>query len=112
MTSQGSTISTAAVEHARQQWEEGHQRLQSSARDRSVYERLYAQVDSLLDELRKRVGQTFTLEQLATVYAGAERWSRDAALAGAPETARPGDLTTVEDAAFHLYARGAVDYVP
>ena len=66
----------------------------------------------LLDELRKRVGQTFTLEQLATVYADAERWSRDAAFAGAPETARPEDVATVEDAAFHLYARGAVDYVP
>jgi hypothetical protein len=107
-----SAISSAAVEHARQQWEEGHRRLESRANDRVVYERLHAQVDSLLDELRKRVGQTFTLEQLAGVYAGAERWSRDAAVAGAPETARPGDLATVEDAAFHLYARGAVDYVP
>jgi hypothetical protein len=112
MTSWGSAMSTAAVEHARQQWEEGHRRLESRANDRAVYERLHAQVDSLLDELRKRVGQTFTLEQLAGVYAGAERWSRDAAVAGAPETARPGDLATVEDAAFHLYARGAVDYVP
>jgi hypothetical protein len=112
MTSWGSAMSTAAVEHARQQWEEGHRRLESRANDRVVYERLHAQVESLLDELRKRVGQTFTLEQLAGVYAGAERWSRDAAVAGAPETARPGDLATVEDAAFHLYARGAVDYVP
>jgi cobyrinic acid a,c-diamide synthase len=108
----GPAISSAAVEHARQQWEEGHRRLESRARERPVYERLHAQVDSLLDELRKRVGQTFTLEQLATVYADAERWSRDAALAGAPETARPEDVATVEDAAFHLYARGAVDYVP
>jgi hypothetical protein len=112
MTSWGSAMSTAAVEHARQQWEEGHRRLESRANDRVVYERLHAQVDSLLDELRKRVGQTFTLEQLAGVYAGAERWSRDAAVAGAPETARPEDLATVEDASFHLYARGAVDYVP
>jgi hypothetical protein len=108
----GPAISSAAVEHSRQQWEEGHRRLEARAGERPVYERLHAQVDSLLDELRKRVGQTFTLEQLTSVYADAERWSRDAALAGAPETARPEDVATVEDAAFHLYARGAVDYMP
>jgi hypothetical protein len=112
MMARGSGMSTVAVEHARQQWEEGHRRLESRAPERAVYERLHAQLDSLTDELRRRVGQTFTLEQLANVYAGAERWSRDAALRGAPETARPEDLATVEDAAFHLYARGAVDYVP
>lgn len=103
---------TVAVEHARQQWEDGHRRLESRAGERPVYNRLHAQVDAMTDELRRRVGQTFTLEQLAAVYAGAERWSRDAAVQGAPETARPEDLTIVEDAAFHLYARGAVDYIP
>jgi hypothetical protein len=112
MTAWGSAVSSTAVEHARQQWEEGHRRLESRARDRPVYDRLHAQVEALTDELRRRVGQTFTLAQLAGVYAGAERWSRDAAMRGAPETARPEDLATVEDAAFHLYARGAVDYVP
>ncbi len=69
LMSWGPAISSAAVEHARQQWEEGHRRLESRAGERPVYERLHAQVDSLLDELRKRVGQTFTLEQLASVYA-------------------------------------------
>ena len=108
----GSAMSSVAVEHARQQWEEGHRRLESSARERATYERLYAQLESVTDELRRRVGQTFTLEQLAAVYATAERWTRDAAERGAPERARPEDVTTVEDAAFHLYARGAVDYIP
>lgn len=108
----GAEMSSVAVEHARQQWEEGHRRLESRSRERVTYERLHAQVDSVTDELRRRVGQTFTLEQLAGEYARAERWSREAAARGAPETARPEDLTTVEDAAFHLYARGAVDYLP
>ena len=106
------SMSTGAVEQARQQWEEGHRRLQSRAHDRPVYERLYAQVDSITEELRRRIGRHFTLLELADVYAGAEHWSRDAAVDGAPETARPEDLVTVEDAAFHLYARGAVDYAP
>ena len=112
MMAGGSPMSTVAVEHARQQWEDGHRRLQSRANDRRAYERLWAQVGSVTDELRRRIGQHFTLQELAAVYAGAEQWSRDAAVIGAPETARPEDLTTVEDAAFHLYARGAVDYVP
>ena len=112
MMARGSAMSAVAVEHARQQWEDGHRRLESRARDHRVSERLYAQVESLTEELRRRVGQTFTLEQLAAVYSTAEPWSRDAAARGAPETARPEDLATVEDAAFHLYARGAVDYVP
>jgi hypothetical protein len=112
MMAGGSPMSTVAVEHARQQWKEGHRRLESRAHDRRVYERLYAQVDSVTDELRRRIGQHFTLKELAAVYDGAERWSRDAAVTGAPESARPEDLAVVEDAAFHLYARGAVDYVP
>jgi hypothetical protein len=112
MMAGGSPMSAVALEHARQQWEEGHRRLQSRAQDRRAYERLYAQVDSVIEELRRRIGQHFTLQELAAVYVGAERWSRDAAANGAPETARPEDLATVEDAAFHLYARGAVDYVP
>ncbi|HYZ18002.1 MAG TPA: hypothetical protein VE615_00530 [Gaiellaceae bacterium] len=100
------------MEHARQQWEEGHRRLESRARERPVYERLYAQVEAVTAELSRRVGQTFTIAQLVDVYTGAERWSRDAAARGAPEAGRLEDLAVVEDAAFHLYARGAVDYAP
>ena len=33
------------------------------------------QVDAVLTELRRRVGATFTLAELAAAYAGAERWS-------------------------------------
>jgi len=32
----------------------------------------------VLRELRKRLGQTFTLAELATLYDGADRWARDA----------------------------------
>jgi hypothetical protein len=114
MMAGGAPMSTVAVENARQQWKEGHRRLESRAHDRKAYLRLNAQVESLLDELRRRIGQTYTLEQLAAVYAEAEPWSRDAAASGTPagDAARPEDFATVEDAAFHLYARGALDYAP
>jgi hypothetical protein len=103
---------SVAVEHARSEWEQGHRRLEARAADPVVYRRLLAQLDVLTDELRRRVGQTFTLEELASAYAGAERWSREAV---AERAAAPGwhaTLSIVEDAAFHLYQRGAVDYIP
>lgn len=101
-------MSAVAVEHARQQWEEGHRRLQAYASDRPLSDRLHRQVDVVLDELNRRLGQTFTLAQLADVYRDADRWLPEAVGPGASA----GHLTVVQDAAFHRFARGAVDYVP
>ena len=101
-------MSTVAVENARLQWEDGYRRLREHAGDRPVYLRLMAQVDTLLDELNRRVGQTYTLEELAAAYRDADRWLLEVLPPG------PGAVQVglVEDAAFHLYARGAVDYAP
>ena len=98
-------MSTVAVENARQQWAAGHRRLADQASDRSLYLRLLDQVGLVLDELNRRVGQTFTLAELAEAYGDADRWLIDV-LGGASH------LALVEDAAFHVYARGAVDYSP
>jgi hypothetical protein len=103
---------SAALDSARREWEDAHRALEAEAREPSRYRALLAQVDAVTAELRRRVGQTFTLGELAEAYAGAERWSRDAvAEVGAPPW-WPRTLTLVEGAAFHLYARGAVDYEP
>jgi hypothetical protein len=103
---------SAVVEHARQEWEESSRRLESEASDRQRYERLMEQVDAVGAELRRRIGETFTLSELVDVYAGAEAWSRDAVAATSPPPGWMGTLALVEGAAFHRYARGAVDYVP
>ena len=101
-------MSVVAVQNARLQWEDGYRRLNEHATDRPTYLRLLAQVDVLIDELNRRVGQTFTLAELAAAYDEADRWLL--------EVLPPGEgavqLGLVEDAAFHLYARGAVDYAP
>jgi hypothetical protein len=99
------------LETARHQWEEGYRRLEAAIGDPSRYERLSAQVEAMTEELRRRLGQIFTLRELAEEYARAERWSRDVSPVAVPPP-RPGDLSTAEDAAFHLYARGARDYEP
>jgi hypothetical protein len=100
------------VESARRDWEEGYRRLLAEARDPSAAERLHAQVDAVTDELRKRVGATFTLAELAGAYQRSERWTREAVSERAPAPGWPRTLAIVGDAAFHLYARGAVDYEP
>jgi hypothetical protein len=101
-----------SVDLARQQWEEGHRRLERHRDESGVYRRLLEQVEAVTEELRRRVGATFTLAELADCYRGAERWARDAVEDRAPAPGWPRSVVTAVDAAFHLYARGARDYAP
>ncbi len=103
---------SVSVDAVRREWEQGERRLEALAHDRRAYAALLEQVEVVLDELRRRVGQTFTLAELADAYAGAERWSRDAIAERAPSPGWVRTLSIAEDAAFHRYQRGAVDYGP
>jgi hypothetical protein len=103
---------SAAVEVARREWEESHRLLEAEARDRGRYERLLDQVEVVSAELRRRIGQTFTLAELADEYARVDRWSRNAVASIGPPPDWPRTLALVEGAAFHRYALGALDYVP
>jgi len=100
------------VESARRDWEDGYRRLLEASRDRVEGERLHAQVDAITDELRKRVGATFTLAQLAAAYAGADSWLWGVVDERASSAGWPRTVTVAGDAAFHLYARRAQDYEP
>ena len=95
----------------RQEWEEGDRRLEAERSDRSRYERLVQQVEIVTDELRRRIGQTYSLEGLAAAYRDAERWAREAVEERAPSPGWPRDLALVLAAAFHAYQRGATDYL-
>ncbi|HZR94753.1 MAG TPA: hypothetical protein VFA56_03615 [Gaiellaceae bacterium] len=95
----------------RQEWEEADRRLEAERRDRVRYERLLEQVGVVTDELRRRVGQTFTLAELADAYRDAERWAREAVEERAPSPGWPRDLALVLAAGFHAYQRGASDYL-
>lgn len=92
-------------------WEDAYRRLAESARDATGEESLLLQLEVVTGELRKRVGGTFTLRELASEYARADVWTREAlAELGVSGWARTQAL--VEGAAFHLYSRGAVDFEP
>ena len=100
------------VELARQQWEDGRRRVERSRADSATFRRLSAEVELIVAELRRRIGLTFTLEELASAYDGAVEWAREVLHDARPEDASPPDTATVTDAAFQVYARGASDYRP
>jgi hypothetical protein len=102
----------SAVDAARQQWEEGNRRLESRSSEPEVYLRLLRQLEIATEELRKRVGETFTLEELADAYSGSDHWLREAVAERSDTLEWQRHLSVVQDAAFHLYARGATDYTP
>jgi hypothetical protein len=103
----------SSLDAMRQQWEEGNRRLESRSSD-PAYPQLLEQLEVVTEELRKRVGERFTLAQLAEAYRASDQdhWVREAVeqRSGAPGWVR--HLAVVQDAAFHLYARGAADYSP
>ncbi len=103
---------STAVASARHEWEEGNRRFEEAVRDANARERLYAQREVVSEELRKRLGGNFTLEELAHAYLSAEHWARQAVSERASTPGWPRTVALAEDAAFHAYARGAIDYQP
>ena len=93
-----------AVENAIYQWEEGERNVRDAPEpDRLALERA---VDAVLEELRRRLGSTFVLDELADLYALGTDWGEDLAARRAPA----GQVSAVVDAAFGRYAREARNY--
>jgi hypothetical protein len=103
-----------SVAAARHQWEEGKRRLADEGVDTARSRHLLVLVEAVMAELRRRIGQTFTLGELADAYDGAEDWVREVVRVSTPPKSRAGirDTALVEDAAFARYAQGASDYRP
>ena len=93
-----------ALENALTQWQEGERRLRDApAGESAVLERAVSLVQ---DELRRRLGSSFLVGELAELYSMGTDWAEDLAqrsFAGA-------DTATVVDAAFGRYARWAADF--
>ena len=102
----------STVEAARQQWEEGNRRFESYSSEPELYIRLVNQLEVTTEELRKRLGEHFTLAQLADAYSASDHWLRDAVDERIDAPGWERQLSLVQDAAFHQYARGATDYSP
>jgi len=93
-----------ALENALYQWREGERRIAETPEPaRTDLDRAAEQV---VDELRKRLGSSFVLDELADLYADGTDWATDLAGRHAAGT----DAATVADAAFARYAREASNY--
>jgi hypothetical protein len=95
------------LENALFQWEEGRRALQAieDPRERRLADRV---VDAIRDELRRRIGPTFTANELAELYGQGTDWAQQLAFDAAP--AIEGEAQALTDAAFWLYLRGATDF--
>jgi hypothetical protein len=100
------------VEIARHQWAEGNRRLSAEASNPDAFEVLMEQVEAVTEEIRRRLGENFTLAQLADVYGAADSWVLDAVEERADRPGWTSMLSVAQDAAFHRYARAATDYTP
>src|SRR6187200_2177842 len=95
------------LENALFQWEEGRRALQAieDPRRRRMADRV---VDAVRDELRRRIGPTFSAAELADLYGEGTDWAQQVALDVAPSL--DSDSQALADAAFWLYLRGATDF--
>ena len=95
------------LDNALFQWESGKRRLEeiSEPRERRLADRV---VDAIRVELRRRIGPTFSAEELAELYSKGTDWCQQVAIDVAP--AMEGEAQALGDAAFWLYLRGATDF--
>ena len=95
------------LENALFQWEEGLRALRAieAPRERRLADRVVAAIQ---DELRRRIGPTFSAAELAELYGRGTDWCGQVAGDAAPGLETDGQA--LADAAFWLYLRGATDF--
>lgn len=95
------------LENALFQWEEGTRALREidDPKRRRMADRV---VEAVRDELRRRIGPTFSAAELADLYGEGTDWAQQVAIDVAP--AVEDDSQALADAAFWLYLRGATDF--
>jgi hypothetical protein len=93
--------------NAMYQWEEGARALAEidDARERRMADRV---VNAIREELRRRIGPTFTAAQLADLYGEGTDWAAQVASDVAP--AMEGRGQEIADAAFWAYLKSAGDF--
>ena len=93
-----------AVENALYQWREGERRIADAPEPARAD--LVAATDLVVEELRRRLGSSFVVNELADLYGRDTDWALEIARRNAAGT----DAASVVDAAFARYVREAKDY--
>ena len=99
-----------SLDNALFQWEEGARRLGELSGDPRAARTARRAVEAIRDELRRRIGPTFTAQELADLYGRGTDWALEAARHAAPMSAVDLDPQAIVDGAFQEYLRGAKDY--
>jgi hypothetical protein len=98
------------LESALYQWEDGYRRLRELSADPRSAAQANRAVEAIRDQLRRRIGPTFSSAQLADLYGAGTDWCLEAARRALPEAASALDPQAIIDGAFYLYLRGATDW--
>ena len=98
------------VDTALFEWEEGYRRLQELSSSPSRYAWTNHVIEAVRDEMRQRVGATFTVAELADVYGQGTGWVLEIANRMDPEGTISWDPQLIAGAAFHLHLRGAKNW--
>ena len=93
-----------ALENALFQWRDGEQRLRDAPEPGR--RRLEQAAEAIVEELRRRLGSSFLVGELASLYADGTDWAATLAERYTPGT----EASYVVDAAFARYAREAKDF--
>ena len=97
-----------SYEAAIQQWREGERRLAGADRaEARVLERV---TQRIFEDLRRRLGGAFSVDELVALYDEGTGWAEGLALEVAPEDPWAWAARTVVEAAFGRYLREASDY--
>jgi hypothetical protein len=97
-----------SFENAIYQWQQGERRLRGAPTERvGLLERV---TETLVAELRRRLGGKFSSQELVELYERGTTWCLQAAMSEAPADPWAWDSGTVVDAAFGRYLREASDY--
>jgi hypothetical protein len=98
------------IENAVFQWEEGYRNLQAARSNPSAYQALGQAVVAVESQLRRRLGSSFSISELASVYHAGTDWTLEVAMSARRDPSPAWDSSTAVDAAFYLYMREAVDF--
>jgi hypothetical protein len=93
-----------AVENALYQWRDGERRIAGATEPAKAD--LVDATDVVVEELRRRLGSSFVVNELADLYGRDTDWALEIARRNAAGT----DAPSVVDAAFARYVREAKDY--
>jgi hypothetical protein len=104
-------VNELSVQLAREDWRNGERIVERILADPARGPVATRVMRELQREVRRRLGQTYTLAALAALYADVDRWGREAAQRVAPDIGWAHD-SVFADAACARAARNARDWKP